>query len=165
MNCVHEGIWESMREREVTEASLLEHPIMHPNGHEEEEKHSKVAHGSQGIIRHQEGRQDICDVMKLMTNADEDERGDEDIGNWVWGNKHQHAVGVSCQPHVILTHEQLQGDTAKPGKEGGVASPEDPNHVPQDNEPRDLEKKRTCWGKNTWEIEKVMRYNGQEFKK
>ena len=135
---------------------------MYSNSHEEEEEHCKITHRPQGIVGHQEWRQDLGDVVQLVADTDEDERGDEDIGHRVRGNEDQHAMGVSCQPHVILTHKQLQGDAAKPGKEGGVASPQDPDHVPEHDEACDLGKRTSYEVKIHEYFKDVMRWTGQE---
>ena len=61
---------------------------MHTNGHEEEEEHWKVPYSPQWVIGHQEGCEDVSNVVKLMADADEDEGGDEHIGHWVGGDEH-----------------------------------------------------------------------------
>ena len=43
-----------------------------------------------------------------MGDTDEDERGDDHIEDWVARQQHQHTVSVRCQPHVVLTDEQLE---------------------------------------------------------
>lgn len=51
-----------------------------------------------------------------MCHAHEDEGADDDVERGVAGNQNQDALGVGCQPDVILADEELQWG------EGGVGS-------------------------------------------
>ena len=54
--------------------------------------------------------------MDLMAGADEDEGGEEDVDDGVVGDEDEHAMGVCAQPDMVLSDEQLQIQSAEPGK-------------------------------------------------
>lgn len=50
----------------------------------------------------------IGDLWDLVSDAHKDEGADDDVEGGDSGNKDQDALGVSCQPDVVLTDEELQ---------------------------------------------------------
>ena len=64
--------------------------------------------------------------MNLVGGADEDEGGEDDVENGIFGQQHQHPVSVSRQPNVVLGDEQLQRDFPEPSEEGRIPRPKPP---------------------------------------
>lgn len=57
-------------------------------------------------------RQVVGDLRDLVRHAHEDESADDDVERGVAGHQHQDALGVGCQPDVVLADEQLE-DTSR----------------------------------------------------
>lgn len=58
-----------------------------------------------------------CDRVQLVTNANENERGDEYVEHRIAGQEYEHAVRVGREPNVMRAHEELEGDATEPAEQ------------------------------------------------
>ena len=93
---------------QMGESSQDQHPVGDAHRQKNGWEHDHIAkHGlpviGDGILGQSTGNH-----VDLVGDADEDERSDDHVEHWVARQQHQHTVSVCCQPHMVLTDEQLQ---------------------------------------------------------
>ena len=96
-----------------------EHPIMDANGHENEDKYGHIPDHKKGFGGDKIGEEGAGDGVDLVAGADEDEWGEQDVDHRIVGDEDEDTVRVCTQPDVVLRDEQLQVESAKPGKKTG----------------------------------------------
>ena len=90
---------------------------MDADRHKDQDEDGDVANNEEWLGGDEVGEEGAGDGVDLVAGADEDEGGEEDVDHRVVRNQHQHAVGVGTEPDVVLGDEQLQVQSAEPGKE------------------------------------------------
>ena len=89
---------------------------MDPDGHENQDKYGHIPDHKEGFGGDEVGEEGAGDGVDLMAGADEDEGGEEDVDDGVVGDEDEHTMGVCAQPDMVLSDEQLQIQSAEPGK-------------------------------------------------
>ena len=80
---------------------------MDPNRDHGEDEDNDVPEDDEGLRGHKVGEEQVSDGVQLVTSADEDERGQEDIDDGVVGDEDQHPAGVRAQEDVVLSYQHL----------------------------------------------------------
>ena len=95
----------------------LEHPIVDTDWYENKNEHHDIPHHEQRLAGHKVREELLSEGVELVTGADEDEAGQEDVDDGVVWYEDQDPVSVGTEPDVVLGDEQLQVQSAKPGEE------------------------------------------------
>ena len=111
----------------------LEHSVMDPDRDHEEDEHDHVPEDEERLRGHEVGEESLGECVKLVTRADEDERGQEDVDDGVVGDQDQHPARVGAQEDVVLSDQHLYVKTTNPGEEARVS---------RSHEARDVAKQR-----------------------
>lgn len=111
----------------------LEHAVIAPNRDQNNGKYQQISQRQLPVVWNRIRQQDGGQSVHFMRYAYENERSNEHIERWKSWQQNEHPVPVGCQPNVVLADKQLQRDSAEPGKEGGIASPQNARNVSQQN--------------------------------
>ena len=90
---------------------------MDPDGDHEEDEHNDVPEYDERLRGHEVGEQRLREGVQLVTRADEDERGQEDVDDGIVGDQDQDTAGVGTQEDVVLSNQHLHVKTTYPGEE------------------------------------------------
>ena len=112
----------------------LEHSVMDPDGDHEEDEHDHVPEDEERLRGHEVGEESLGEGVELVTGADEDERGQEDVDDGVVGDQDQHPAGVGAQEDVVLSDQHLDVKTTNPGEEARVSRPHEAGDVAKQRE-------------------------------
>ena len=80
---------------------------MDTNRNKNQHKNNNISQYCQRFWRHEVRHQLFSDGVNLVTSADEDEAGEEDVDDGVVGDEDQHPAGVRAQEDVVLSYEHL----------------------------------------------------------
>ena len=90
---------------------------MDPNRDHEEDEHDDVPEYEERLRGHKVGEQRLREGVELVTRADEDERGQEDIDDGIVGDQDQDPAGVGAQEDVVLSDQHFHVKTTYPREE------------------------------------------------
>ena len=82
----------------------------------------------------------VSEGVDLVTRADEDEGGQEDIDHGVVRDQDQNPASVRTQEDMVLGYQHLDVKTTYPREEAGVSWPHKPRYISQQSEANDWEK-------------------------
>lgn len=107
---------------------------MDPDRDHGEDEDDHVPEDEERLGGHEVGEEGLGEGVELVTGADEDERGQEDVDDGVVGDQDQHPAGVGAQEDVVLSDQHLHVKTTNPCEEAGVSRSHEAGDVAKQRE-------------------------------